>query len=67
VAVSDIKEVLTGKDCPNVKDKSKKVIYISWCFLTTGGMFIAIQVELPLPSDMKSSVSFFTQLTALVV
>jgi len=25
VAVSDIKEVLTGKECAHVKDKNKKV------------------------------------------
>ena len=25
VAVSDIKEVLTGKECPHVRDKNKKV------------------------------------------
>jgi len=31
VAISDIKEVLVGKECPHVKDKSKKVMNAHYC------------------------------------
>jgi len=45
VAVIDIKEVLTGKDCSHVKDKNKKVLRPLLCFLT--GVLVSMQVRLP--------------------